>query len=222
MTLKLNWVGPHFVNKGERKKAVADAEFTFYQTLTKDYQAQFAGQKAVLDVMTAVFRPIFEAGPTQRGFAPEMEAAVRTEAKDYFGAASQQAQQAMGEAFAARGGGQIYIPSGAEEQIKGQAFTEAALAEAKAQTGITKANYEQGYNQWMAAANAMAGVAGLQNPVGYAGVATTAGENAMKGAVEAEKGGFWSAVGGILGGAAQSFAEGLGGSYGQKLGGGKK
>jgi hypothetical protein len=88
--------------------------------------------------------------------------------------------------------------------------------------GIKQAGYTQGANDYNSAISAEEQAAGLYNPTGYSGAATSAGNAAASEAntiqQENTAASPWTMVGGILGGVAGSFAGPLGTSIGSKLG----
>lgn len=198
--------GPLAECKGatQQMTAVSAAQDAFYNVLTSNYQTQFAKQSAILDSLNAVWGPILRAGPGQTGFTKPQETALRTQATEGTGAEYQKALKAVQANQATRGGGTAVLPSGFDETLKAQVATAAAADEANKQLDITKANYERGYQNFLAAGNVLSGVGTQYNPVGYAGSANTAGADAFASASEIQKANAaaspWGIVGGILGG----------------------
>lgn len=203
----------------------------FYSTLTQSYQQQFANQNAILQTLQTSYAPILQGGPNQYGFSAAEDSALRTQATETTTAGFANALTAQEESTAARGGGNESLPSGAETAIEANIRGQAAATEAGQQLGITQAGYQQGRQNYWQAANALGGVAGLENPTGYISGANTAGENAFKSAdiINSETISPWGAIGGALGGVAgfalggpagASIGESLGGTIGSAAGGG--
>jgi hypothetical protein len=186
---------------------------SFYKEMTKDYATQFAGQQAILGTLTSAWAPILAAGPNQYGFSAAQDATLRAQAVEGTAQTYQQAEQAVNSGIASRGAGDT-LPSGANEQLRQITANAAAATTSKEQLGITGAGYQQGYNNFTAATNALSGVAAQDNPLGYAGAATSAGsaEGQTAQAIAQESGGIWNAIGGIVGGFAGKIAGGVGAS----------
>lgn len=189
--------------------SLQQSQAQFYDLLRADYAQQFAGQQAILKAITAAWGPILKAGPGQYGFTSAEDTALRTQAKESTATAYQNAAKAVNEGFAAAGGGNELLPSGAQAQIQSQVATGAAESEASKNLGITEAGYERGYQEFLAATNAMTGNASLYSPTSYAGEANSAGTAAFNSAQAIQQADAaaspWGAVGGILGGAAGAF-----------------
>ncbi|MGH9537364.1 MAG: hypothetical protein ACRD3H_05555 [Terriglobales bacterium] len=226
-----NYDGPIELAKGAdaTEKAIADQQSQFYNQLQTNYQTQFAGQSAILKSITDAFTPILNAGPSQQGFSAQELAAMRTQADTGTAQAYQNAKQATGEALAAQGGGNTFLPSATKAGIMANTANQAAAQQAQQQLGITQANYEQGRQNFLSAANVLSGpngVASMMNPLGYAGSATNAGDSAFSSANtvyqqnKAASQGLWGELGGIAGGIAGSFIgmPGLGAQAGSSLG----
>jgi hypothetical protein len=130
--------------------------------------------------------------------------------------------------MAARGGGNIALPSGAQSQVQEMIGTAAENQKSSALNTINLANYAQGRQNYFNAVGALAGVPGAtENALtGAANAATGAGGSAMQGAtaIQQANNSWMGLLGGILGNAAQvgegfatgglSFAGGGGGGWG--------
>jgi hypothetical protein len=81
----------------------------------------------------------------------------------------------VGESLAAQGGGNETIGSGGAAQLKAETAQSAAGELSREQTQIKESDYQQGYNQWQAAAGGLESIAAGQNPLGYESAATGAG-----------------------------------------------
>lgn len=223
---KFNWTTTKFIMKASQaQKTLAEKQAAFYDVMTQDYKTKFADQKAIQDSLTAAFGPIIAAGPGQFGMTREEEAAQRTGARDVTATQYQNAARAVRGAMAARGGGDTFLPSGAEEQIAASIAVQAAESEAEKQTAITKFGYDIGRTNFFNAANVLSGNAAMMQPTSFAGEATGAGSAAFKSAESISKqgGGFMRWLGGVAGGAISSFINPLASAgAGKVLGGGTK
>lgn len=194
----------------QAEKDLAAKQAAFYDVMTRDYATKFADQKAIQDSLTAAFKPIIEAGPDQYGLSRGADTALRTSARDATTAAYEHAARATGSALAARGG-DTFLPSGVDEQIRSQVATEAAREGARKQTDITRYGFDVGRTNFFNAASVLGGNAAQMNPTGFAGEATGAGSAAFKSAqaIQSQGGGFMRWLGGVAGGAISSFVNPL-------------
>jgi len=175
-----------------------------------------------LSSLTKAFTPILAAGPGQEGFSAQELSTLRNQVSQ--GTANDYAQAITGvkQQLASRGGGDTFLPSGADAQILTQVATAAAQEKANQDLGITREDYAVGRQNWLTASNVLGSTAGLYNPTGFAGSANTAGNDAFGSATEINKenqaGSPWGAIGGILGGVAGSFLGPIGASIGSNIG----
>lgn len=181
-------------------------------TLMGNYQQQFGNQSSILNNLTQGASAIFNQGPGQFGFTPQETAALRTQADTGTAQAYQGAKQATNESLASIGGGNVLLPSGTAAGLNANIAQGAAQQQAQSQLGITEAGYQQGLANYNQAANVLSGVAQQENPLGYAGQTTGAGQAAFGGAssINQQNQQGWQTVAGILGGAGSSFLGGLG------------
>jgi hypothetical protein len=204
---------------------LANQQAQYYSTLTNDYNTQFAQQSNILSSLNNTLSPIINAGPNQFGFSTAETNNLNSQAVQGTGQQYAAASQALKANQATAGGGNSYLPSGA------QAAQQASLAAAGANQasnqlmGVQQAGYQQGYNQYQSALGEEQGVAGMYNPTGYAGQATGAGSSAFDSASQVQQmnnaASPWNVVGGLLGGALgaglDSFTGGVGGSLAKKV-----
>lgn len=223
----LFWNYVRIVNKGASgaQNALAASQTQFYNTLTQSYAQQFAGQNAILSSLQKAWGPILADGPNQTGFSGAETAALNSQATEGVSQAYSQAAKAVAANFAAAGGGNEFLPSGASTQAQANVATAGANQLAAQRLGILQSNYAQGRANFQAATNALTGAAQLYNPTGYISGANTAGSDAgstlstiyQENAASSP----WSAIGGILGGAAtaglNAFTGGIGGSLASGL-----
>jgi Tol biopolymer transport system component len=195
---------------------ISDAQQQFYTTLSNEYTQIFGQSQGITSALTSAFLPILQAGPSQTGFSPSEENALRTQNTQNVATDYAQAQKATASILAARGGGNTMLPSSVTSNILASNTNAAAATRAQGENSITQANYAQGYQNWNTAANVLGSTAGLLNPNAYSSSATTAGGAASKTADQiaqanfAPWGAFTGAAGSILG-----SAVGKGGIWGK-------
>jgi hypothetical protein len=185
----------------QQQKQISDEENQFYQNLTKQYSTVFGQSQAITGALTSAFMPILKAGPSQTGFAPGQENAMRTQATENVAQNYAQAQRATAQILAARGGGNTLLPSSVDANLLAQNTNQAAQQRAQAQNTITQANYAQGYQNWGQAAGVLGSTAGLVSPTSFAAQTTGAGGAAMQGATDIANAANspWNAAFGALG-----------------------
>lgn len=147
----------------------------FYKQATSEATTTFGEDQGLLKQMTDVYSPILAKGPNQHGFSAgqteDLNAQVEEgTAENYKGAA-----KAVNESLAARGGGNIPITSGGEEEMRANVANAAAEEESNQESQVKQADYSQGYNEWEQAGQGLGAVSGQLNPTGYSGAATNAG-----------------------------------------------
>ena len=203
---------------------IANSQQNFTNQLMSNYSQQFASQNAILGTLQNSLNPIVNAGPNQFGFSKAETNNLNSQALQGTGQQYANASKALGQQQAAQGGGNSYLPTGAQAQQQAGLAANAANQSSSQLMGIQQAGYQQGYNQYQSAVGQLGGVAGMYNPTGYAGEANTSGADAASTANQVaqlnNEASPWNLVGGILGGAASAFAGGLGGGLGKELGGG--
>lgn len=195
----------------EDLKDVTAEQQDFYKKLSAQYDTIFGQNQAITGALTSAFMPILQAGPSQTGFAPGQENALRTQNLENVATDYGQAQRATAQILAARGGGNTLLPSSVDANLLA-ANTQAAAAErARGDLAITNANYAQGYQNWNTAANVLGSTAGLVDPTRYAGQATGAGSAAGTSAYNlaqtnfAPWGAAFSALGSVAGAATGGY-----------------
>jgi len=184
------------------QKDISAGQQEMYKTLNDAYKTTFGQQQNITGALTAAFLPILQAGPSQTGFAPGEENALRTQATENVATNYAQAQRATANILASQGGGNTLLPSSTSANLIARNAAAAAQARSQAQLGITQANYEQGYKNWQAATGALSTTANLINPLGYAGQSTGAGSAAATTANQIAQANMspWTAAIGALGG----------------------
>ena len=198
--------------------ALATSQTNFYNTLSSDYNTQFANQSSILSSLNNSLSPIVAAGPNQFGFSGGEVANLNSQAIQGTGQQYANASKTLGAQQAAQGGGNSYLPTGAQGAHQAGLASASASQASNELLGIQQAGYQQGYNQYQSAIGQLGSVASQYNPTGYAGQATSAGSAAASEqnliTQENNAASPWNLVGGILGGAVgaglDAFTGGLG------------
>jgi hypothetical protein len=196
---------------------ITNEQQNFYQQLAQQYSTVFGQDQQITGALTSAFQPILQAGPSQTGFAPTEENALKTQNTENVATDYAQAQKATAQVLAAKGGGDTFLPSSTASNILAGNANAAAAQRATGQNQITQANYAQGYQNWNTASNVLGSTAGLLDPTGYAGQATGAGKEASTSAqaMVAQQYAPWGAAIGSLGAVG---GQALGGFLGGKKG----
>jgi hypothetical protein len=190
----------------QEQKEMQASQAKFYNELTAHYDQVFGQQQAILAALTAQFKPILDAGPSQRGFSQEQRDALETQATETVANNFGAAKKALEENLAARGG-DAFLPSGSDVELEEQIAAQAAADRTSQQNQITQADYAQGHNNWQFATGALSQVASELNPIGTSTAATGAGEAAATTAnqIAAASNSIWgSVIGGLSGIAGQA------------------
>lgn len=184
-----------------QQQQISDAQQQMYQTLNQNYQTVFGQSQAITNALTAQFQPILAAGPSQQGFNPAEVQSLNTSATENIAQDYAAAQRATAQQLAAMGGGNTTLPSSVTANILAQNTNQAAAQRSSALNQITQANYQQGYNNWTTAANALSSTAGLLSPTSYAGASTSGGTAAANTAnqIAQANNSVWNAAIGALG-----------------------
>jgi hypothetical protein len=197
----------------QEQKQMQASQAKFYDEMTANYKAVFGQQQAILAALTAQFKPILEAGPSQRGFSQEQRDAMETASIENVGRNFAHAKQTLEENLAARGGDD-FLPSGADTQLETELSATAAEDRSSQQNQIVQADYNQGHQNWAFATGALSQVANELNPVGTSNSATGAGEAAATTAnqiAQASNSIWGSVIGGLSGIAGQAVGGWAGG-----------
>lgn len=160
------------------ERGVAAQQSSMFNTLAGNYATVFGDQQAILSELNQSLSPIIAAGPNQQGMNAAQLAALNTQAINSNAAAARNAIQAAQSRAGA--GSPSGLPTGIDTQIS-QAINAAETANlANAQLGITNENYNLGRQQYNTALGQTENLAQLENPVPYAGQATSAGSQAFQ------------------------------------------
>lgn len=201
---------------------LANSQQDFYNTLSANYAQQFQNQNAILGALRNSLTPIVQAGPNQFGFSKAEVNNLNSQALQGTGQQYRNAAKSLGEAQAAQGGGNTYLPTGAQAQQQAGLAANTANQTSNQLLGIQQQGYNQGRAQYNAAIGQLGGVAGMYDPTQYAGVANTAGKDAFGSANQVaemnNEASPWNLVGGLLGGAGSAFLNPIAGAGGKAIG----
>ena len=186
----------------QQMKSLLNSQQAFFQNLTASYQQNFGEQQGILSALTNTLSPIFEAGPNQMGFSASENAALTGAAINNAAAANRNAQVIA----ASSAGGNTGVTTGGQKQLQAGIAASTGNQLSSNLNQIQLENARTGRANFLAAESGLAGVAGMESPLGYAGAANNAGSEAfseatqiqnMKNQEEADIGG---AVAGLAGG----------------------
>lgn len=186
----------------------------FYTQATQEATQAYSEDQQLLGEITKVYEPILAKGPNQEGFSAGETAdlnasAVQGTATNYAGAA-----RAVNENLAAEGGGDNPLTTGGEAELKSEVADASAQTQSQEESQIKEADYNQGYNEFQQAGQAISTASGQLSPTAYSEAATGAGSAAATTANEiAQENNSWinaaiGAAGAIGGGLAGGFASG--------------
>ena len=154
---------------------IQNEQIAYYQQMQQMTAEQYAAQQAIYGPMAKQFQSIFNAGPNQEGFSQAEKDTLNSQAVEGTAENYQQAARAVNQQLAAQGGGNDYMPSGGNDQLKQEVANSAAGNESQQETQIKMADYQQGYNEWQAAGEGLQAIAAGDNPLGYANATTNSG-----------------------------------------------
>lgn len=148
--------------------------------LQTSFQQSFAEQQSVLKTLSGSLTPLVSAGPNQQGFSSPELANLNTTAIDASGAGARNAEQALNNSLAGRGGGgSSGLESGVDQQLDASLASTATGQLAQQQNQIQAANYSTGRQNYFNAVSGANALAGQYNPTGFANSANTANSNAF-------------------------------------------
>jgi hypothetical protein len=158
---------------------LAESQSNFYNSMTAQSKAEFAQATTISDQLEKEFSPVFAAGSEQYGFSKAEDTALRTESTDTMAAAAHNAVQASRTQQAGEGGGNEFVPQGANRAITAGINVSAADEAAKEQLSITEKGYETGRENWKVAAQGLeTAMNPYSAPTSTAGVTNSSGEAA--------------------------------------------
>lgn len=162
------------------EKSLQQQSQSFASLLQGNYSTLFGNQLGVLNSIKSALSPILAAGPSQQGFSAAELAARNTAAISNAGAASRNAQQAVGNFTAGRGGGGgTGILSGVDAQLKTAVASSSANQLATEQNKITAENYATGRENYWRAQGGMDQLAAGYSPNAAQGGAINANQESF-------------------------------------------
>lgn len=185
-----------------QQKQISQAQDNYYTTMTQEAQQVFGEDQTLFHNLTSTFEPILAKGPNQMGFSDAELNDLTSSAITNTGENYAHAAKALNEQIAAQGGGNVFIPSGANNQLKEELASSAASQTAQEESQIKESGYQQGYDEFKQAEAALSGAGNVFNSgIGISNAATGAGSAASQTANEiAQEDNSWlGAVGGLLG-----------------------
>jgi hypothetical protein len=160
----------------QAQQDTANQQSAFFTTLMGQASSVFGSASGVFNDLVSAYAPIVAAGPNQQGYSAGELAALNSGAITNVGTQYKNASEAVGENIAAQGGGNAYLPSGAQVAPKLQLAQGAASATAGQLNQINLSNYAQGRSNWIQAAQGLAGAPSVFNAASSAaGEAVNAG-----------------------------------------------
>ena len=159
----------------QQQNDLAAEQTAAYQQAQQMTAEQYGKQSAIYAQLTPQFESILAKGPNAKGFSAEEEQNLNAQAVEGTAANYKQAATAVNEHLAAEGGGTNPLPSGGQEQLQQEVANSAAANESNQETQIQEANYNQGAQEYGAAASGLEGIATGTDPLGFENAATSAG-----------------------------------------------
>jgi len=205
---------------GEEYTVQADQQALAQEEMS-DFGQRFAQESGYLNTVNNALTPIEAAGPNQQGFNASELANLETTNLNSNAAAAKNADIAVGNTLAGRGGGSSSgITSGVDQQIKAAVASTAAENTAAGQNQIEAANYATGRQNFMNATTGLESLAGLSNPSSYGETATSGFGSSFGEAdkINTENNAMEADIAGMITGATSDFTTGTEGGGG--LGGG--
>lgn len=151
---------------------------SFASLLKGNYGTLFGQQQGVLNAINRSLSPILAAGPNQRGFSAQENAALQTQAINSAGAANRSAAQAVSNYGAARAGDSGLV-SGIQRQLQASVASSSANQLATSQNQIAQADFSQGNANYWRAQGGMQALSEGYNPNASASAAISENQNAF-------------------------------------------
>lgn len=195
-------------------KSLAGSQASFFQNLMSSYNTNFGEQQGIFSSITKALSPILEAGPDQSGFSAAESAALTGKAINSAAVQNRNAQVVA----ASSAGGNTGVTTGGQKQLQAKIASSVGENLSNTENQINLADKATGRQNFFNAEAGLAGVAGMENPIGFAGQATGAGGQAFSAADANNKASNqWAAdLGGLVGAGLSGWATG-----GFKMPGGK-
>lgn len=139
------------------------------------YNQTFGAQQGILSNLTNGLTSIFNAGPNQMGFSASENAALTGAAINNAAAINRHDQVIA----ASSAGGNTGVTTGGQKQLQAGIAASTGNQLSSNLNQIQLENARTGRANFLAAESGLAGVAGYENPVSYAGPTNTAGGQAF-------------------------------------------
>jgi hypothetical protein len=204
-----------------QQKEIADAQQGLMKQMMDQSQQIFGHSSSVFNDLFNTFAPTIAAGPNQEGFSATEKSALNSAAITNTGEAYIHASRAAKEAEAAVGGGNTYLPGGADIGINTSVANEGARQTASALNQIDQADYSVGRQSYVEAVKGIESAPSVFNPATEGGnAATNSGSAAAKTAndIATQDSAWVTSVAGALGGIAGTVATGGLKNLGQGVG----
>jgi hypothetical protein len=213
--------GSYICGPSSAQESLANQESSFSGQLAADYASRFAGQNETIGNLNQILSGV-QAGKLLPGFSAQTLATLNSAALDTTAGNYRNAQQAANNINAGRGG-----DSGLQPGTVGQENATIASQQAGALSGqeqqIQLANQNQAVQNTQMALGGYNTLAGIQNPLGFAGAQQGANQNAFgeQTTVQNEKNQEQADIaGGVAGLAMDAATFGMGAAGGGGIGGG--
>ncbi len=190
------------------QKEMQALQIQAYQTALSQTKEVFGDGSKIFNLLSSTFSPILKAGPDQFGYGTAETTALRSGATQNQALATATAGQSLREELAAQGGGNTFLPSGAQAKLNAGIATTGSNNLAAAQNQITQAGFDQGRQNWMNAAKVLGGATSVFDPGNSAtNASTSAGSAAEKSAKDVTDSNqaanqMWAGLAGSLAGSA--------------------
>jgi hypothetical protein len=194
-----------------QQTAIEQAEANYYNVATQEAQQVFGEDQALFQKITSTFEPILEKDPNQQGFSQAELDTLNSSAITNTGRNYANAAKAVNEQIASQGGGNVFIPSGANNQLKEEVATSSAALTSQEENQIQMAGYQQGYDEFKTAEAALSGAGNVfSSASAFSGDATNAGNAAANTAnqIAQEDNSWMGAIGGLIGTVGAGWASG--------------
>lgn len=169
-----------FGGPSKTEESLSSQETNLSGSLNAAYQTAYGQQQNTLQSLQSEVSQI-QSGNTGPGFGAAELAAKTGQIVNGAAAGARNAQQAAQN----QGAGQTFgndssgLQSGIRKQINGEIASGAETNENNALTNLTTQNYNQGRANAQATASGLSTLAGIENPLGYAGAASGANNQAF-------------------------------------------
>jgi len=141
-----------FGGPSQQQQNLASSEQALSGAAQNGFSQELQSALGTQNIIGQQLNPIFQGGPSQQGESAQELAAQNTAAINNAGAASRNAEQAVGAQLAGQGGGGTSgLQSGIEQQIRGSIASAGANQLAGAQNEIVQHNYDVGRSNWLTA-----------------------------------------------------------------------